>query len=345
MIHQPRIISTGNAPAETREANAPLRCRLPDSPSSHPCHRLGNGRVILQWRRTAWATHRLGDAPLDGHCTAPTRPVKGPFRTRTPAREKSARPPRHAMRRSSNAFQTPFETVAMGFRAKRRTAPLRERRRHACVASGGGFPGGGDKGPPRDGRQSPQPVRRQQTPRRYAHKRHFRYQTVGPGECEIVVVIVETGPADIIDKTLRRNAAIGQNDLVVLKLHMPPGEPRRHLGKRQEADRRSRSAVTVSGLLGRSGPRAPASMRTGPRPTLKLRGLTTDCRAHRITGVDLPSWVSTRSPGCRVSMVLSPSGVKIVVPVAKRLKTCAEVFMNPVEAPPPVKGARSNASF
>ena len=83
------------------------------------------------------------------------------------------------------------------------------------VASGGGFPGGGDERPPRDGRQSPQPVRRQQTPRRYARKRHFRYQTVGPREAEIFVVIVEAGPPDIIDETLRRNAAIGQNDLRV----------------------------------------------------------------------------------------------------------------------------------
>ena len=86
-------------------------------------------------------------------------------------------------------------------------------------------------------------------------------------------------------------------------------------------------------------------MRTGLRPSSTPRGLATVCRATQIAGVDLPSWVSTRSPGCRVSMVLSPSGVKIVVPVAKRLKTCAEVSMNPVEAPPPVKGARSNASF
>ena len=66
-------------------------------------------------------------------------------------------------------------------------------------------------------------------------------------------------------------------------------------------------------------------MRTGPRPTLKLRGLTTDCHARQITGVDLPSWVSTRSPGLMVSTVLSPSGVAIRVPVAKQLKTCAPV--------------------
>ena len=115
---------------------------------------------------------------------------------------------------------------------------MRERRRR-LLASGGGFPGGGDKRPPGDGRQSPQPVRRQQTPRRYARKRHFLNQTVGPGKVEILVVIVETGPADIIDETLRGNAAISQNDLVVLKLHMPPGEFRRHVLKRQEADRGS----------------------------------------------------------------------------------------------------------
>ena len=107
------------------------------------------------------------------------------------------------------------------------------------VASGGGFPGGGDEGPPGDGRQSPQPVRRQQTPRRYAHERHFLNQTVGSHEVEIFVVIVETGPPDIIDKAFRRNAAIDRNDLVVLKLHMPPDEARRHLRKRQEADRGS----------------------------------------------------------------------------------------------------------
>ena len=149
-----------------------------------------------------------------------------------------------------------------------------KRRRHACVASGGGFPGGGDERPPRDGRQSPQPVRRQQTPRRYAHERHFRYQTVGPGECEIFAVIVEAGPADIIDETLRRNAAIGQNDLVVLKLHMPPDEARRHVRKRQEADRgsvlRQRAGVDQhvaeqQGVIGGHGqrfaspPRSPAS--------------------------------------------------------------------------------------
>ena len=86
-------------------------------------------------------------------------------------------------------------------------------------------------------------------------------------------------------------------------------------------------------------------MRTGLRPSSTPRGLATVCRATRITGVDLPSWVMTRSPGLSVSMARSPSGVRIVVPVAKQLNTCAEVSMNPVEAPPPVKGARSNASF
>ena len=86
-------------------------------------------------------------------------------------------------------------------------------------------------------------------------------------------------------------------------------------------------------------------MRTGLRPSSTPRGLTTVCLATQITGVDLPSWITTRSPGLSVSMARSPSGVKIVVPVAKQLKTCAEVSMNPVEAPPPVKGARSNASF
>ncbi len=86
-------------------------------------------------------------------------------------------------------------------------------------------------------------------------------------------------------------------------------------------------------------------MRTGLRPSSAKRGLATVCRATQIAGAALPSWVSTRSPARSISMVLSPSGVKIVVPVAKRLKTCAEVSMNPVEAPPPVKGARSNASF
>ena len=38
---------------------------------------------------------------------------------------------------------------------------------------------------------------------------------------------------------------------------------------------------------------------------------------------DLPSWVTTRSPGLSVSMARSPSGVRIVVPVAKQLKTRA----------------------
>jgi len=120
------------------------------------------------------------------------------------------------------------------------------------VASGGGFPGGGDKRPPGDGRQSPQPVRRQQTPRRYAHERHFLNQTVGPGEVEIFVVIVEAGPPDIIDETLRGNAAIGQNDLVVLKLHMPPDEARRHLRKRREADRGSVLSASAPALTSMS---------------------------------------------------------------------------------------------
>ena len=62
-------------------------------------------------------------------------------------------------------------------------------------------------------------------------------------------------------------------------------------------------------------------------------------------GADLPSWVSTRSPGLSVLMARSPSGVTVLAPVAKQLNTCAEVSMNPVEAPPLVKGARSNASF
>ena len=86
-------------------------------------------------------------------------------------------------------------------------------------------------------------------------------------------------------------------------------------------------------------------MRTGLRPSSTKRGLATVCLATRIAGVDLPSWVSTRSPGFRVSMARSPSGVAVLAPVAKRLKTRAPVSMNPVEAPPPVKGARSNASF
>ena len=44
-------------------------------------------------------------------------------------------------------------------------------------------------------------------------------------------------------------------------------------------------------------------------------------------------------------MAGSPSGVTVLAPVAKQLKTRAEVSMNPVEAPPLVKGARPNASF
>ena len=86
-------------------------------------------------------------------------------------------------------------------------------------------------------------------------------------------------------------------------------------------------------------------MRTGLRPSSTPRGLATVCLATRIAGVDLPSWVSTFSPARSISMGLSPSGVAVLAPVAKQLKTCAEVSMNPVEAPPPVKDARSNASF
>ena len=49
---------------------------------------------------------------------------------------------------------------------------------------------------------------------------------------------MQAGPADIIDKTLRRNA-VGDNAPVFLKLHMPVVEPRRHLLKRQKAGRGS----------------------------------------------------------------------------------------------------------
>ena len=80
------------------------------------------------------------------------------------------------------------------------------------------------------------------------------------------------------------------------------------------------------------------------RQAAVFRGAATRGR-RAMAGVDLPSWVTTRSPGPSVSMARSPSGVAIRVPVAKQLKTCAKVSMNPVEAPPPVKGARSNASF
>ena len=214
------------------------------------------------------------------------------------------------------------------------------------------FSGGGDKGPPRDGRQSPQPVRRQQTPRRDARQRHFRNQTVGPHKVEIVVVIVEAGPADIIDKAFRGNAAIDRNDLVVLKLHMPVVEPRRHLLKRQEADwgsvLRQRAGVDQhvaeqQGVIARHGQRSVRQVRA-EGAGLDAHGLAAEFDGARV-GDGLPSWVSTRSPGCRVSMARSPSGVAILAPVAKQLKTCAEVSMNPVEAPPPVKGARSNASF
>ena len=113
MIHQPRIISTGNAPAENRgqtfrsDAGCPTACPHTHATDWETGASYFNGDAPLD-----------DDAPLDGHCTAPTRPVKRLFRTRTPAREKSAPPPHHAMRRSSSAFQTPFETVAMGFRAK-----------------------------------------------------------------------------------------------------------------------------------------------------------------------------------------------------------------------------------
>ena len=87
------------------------------------------------WRRTACgdaplvATHRLwrrtacGDAPLVAthrlwRLYGPDpKPSRGLFAAGR-RRDRSARPPRHAMRRSSSAFQTPLETVARGFRAK-----------------------------------------------------------------------------------------------------------------------------------------------------------------------------------------------------------------------------------
>ena len=85
MIHQPRIISTGNAPAENRgqtfrsDAGCPTACPhthatdqetgasyfIGDAPlgrrTAWATHRLGDAPL---GRRTAWATHRLGDAPL-----------------------------------------------------------------------------------------------------------------------------------------------------------------------------------------------------------------------------------------------------------------------------------------
>ena len=111
-------------------------------------------------------------------------------------------------------------------------------------------------------------VGRNEPVRRYAHERHFRYQTVGPGECEILVVIVEAGPADIIDEALRRNA-VGHDALVFLKLHMPPGEPRRQLRKRQQADcgsvdQRSgvdQHVVEQQGVIGGHGQRSVRQVR------------------------------------------------------------------------------------
>ena len=76
-------------------------------------------------------------------------------------------------------------------------------------------------------------VGRNEPVRADARQRHFRNQTVGPHDFEIVVVIVEAGPADIIDKALRGNA-VGDDALVFLKLHMPVVEPRLQAGKRRE---------------------------------------------------------------------------------------------------------------
>jgi len=62
------------------------------------------------------------------------------------------------------------------------------------------------------------------------------------------------------------------------------------------------------------------------------------CLATHIAGVDLPSWVTTRSPGCSVSMARSPSGVTVLAPVAKQLKTCAPVGMYVAVLDPAAKG-------
>ena len=159
------------------------------------------------------------------------------------------------------------------------------------IASGGGFPGhvGG-----RFDAQRLAKVGRNEPVRRYARKRHFRDQTVGPGECEIFVVIVEAGPADIIDKALRGNA-VGQNDLVVLKLHMPPDEFRRHLRKRQEADRgsvlRQRTGVDQhvaeqQGVIGGHGQRSVRQVRA-EGAGVDAHGLASEFDAARV-GDGLP---------------------------------------------------------
>ena len=130
-----------------------------------------------------------------------------------------------------------------------------------CVASGGFAPwhvGG------RFDAERLAKVGRNKPVRADARQRHFRNQTVGPRKVEIVVVIVEIGPPDIIDETLRRNA-VGDDALVFLKLQMPVVEPRRQAGKRQQADRSSVRRTVGRDRRSRSAARRAGSGR-GRRP-------------------------------------------------------------------------------
>ena len=99
---------------------------------------------------------------------APTRTVKRLFRTRRDGACRRRQPALHGPARLRHGFRfrdlTPvFKRLSNALRngcegpsGARRNAPAASA--HPMrVASGGGFPGGGDKRPPRDGRQSPQP--------------------------------------------------------------------------------------------------------------------------------------------------------------------------------------------
>ena len=111
----PRVYNPAPDGQEPFRGRTPAREKSAPPPRHAPC-----AGLQAPFKRSRWACGRKRrTAPLSlrrrraGAC-------------RRAAREKSARPPRHAdVRRSSNAFQAPFETVAMGFRERDETHPPR----------------------------------------------------------------------------------------------------------------------------------------------------------------------------------------------------------------------------
>ena len=83
-----------------------------------------------------------------------------------------------------------------------------------------------------------------------------------------------------------------------------------------------------------------------PAPAVSSRGVGTKCgRSSAFDASSLKEESRDKPLICAISHSDGSGSPSEIAPITKQLKTCAEVSMNPVEAPPPVKGARSNASF